>query len=67
MAEEKPPAPTTEVEQHDRFRYRKSGPNIKFTLTLHDPRKAFDDAFDEACAEAAEQTNLALLLGTPES
>lgn len=50
-----------------RFRYRKSGSSIQFTLTLHDPRKAFDDAFDEACAEAAENTELPLFIGTPEA
>ncbi|MDP2495891.1 DUF2303 family protein [Shimia thalassica] len=50
-----------------RFRYRKSGPKIMFTLTLHDPQKAFDDAFNEACNEASEQTELSLLVGTPES
>lgn len=50
-----------------RFRYRKSGPTIKFTLTLHDPQKAFDDAFDEACNTAVKETDLPLFVGTAET
>lgn len=50
-----------------RFRYRKAGPSIKFTLTLHDPQKAFDDAFDEACKDAEDETELELFKGKPES
>lgn len=50
-----------------RFRYRKSGPKISFSLTLHDPEKAFDDALKEACDEAQDKTELPLLIGTPEA
>lgn len=50
-----------------RFRYRKKGAKIVFTLTLHDPNKAFDDAFKEACTTATERTELQLLMGDPES
>lgn len=49
-----------------RFQYRKSGAQVKFTLTVYDPERAFDDAFSEALETATEATALPLLLGTPE-
>ncbi len=50
-----------------RFQYRKAGPTVKFILTLHDPAAAIEDAFNEATAQAAEQTGLPLFLGSPET
>lgn len=50
-----------------RFQYRKAGPTVKFTLTLHDPAAAIEDAFHEATALAADQTGLPLFLGAPET
>ncbi len=50
-----------------RFQYRKSGPTVKFILTLHDPKHAKDHAFDEAASHAATETGLPILFGTPEA
>lgn len=50
-----------------RFQYRKAGQTVKFILTLHDPAAAIEDAFNEATAQAAEQTGLPLFLGSPET
>lgn len=49
-----------------RFRYRKAGPSVKFTLSLYNPEKSFQAAFEEALTEATEQTDLPLFQGTPE-
>ncbi|MGK7653188.1 DUF2303 family protein [Roseovarius sp. B08] len=50
-----------------RFRYRKSGSTVGFILTIYNPHKAFDLAFDEALDTAKEQTELPLFKGSPES
>jgi Uncharacterized conserved protein (DUF2303) len=50
-----------------RFRYVKSGSDIKFYLTLHNPDIARRDALDLALGRAAEETALPLFLGAPES
>lgn len=50
-----------------RFQYRKSGGALQFVLTIYDPDRAFDDAFDEAIKIATEQTELPMLEGTPEA
>lgn len=49
-----------------RFRYRKAGGEVKFTLTIYNPDKAFRSAFDEATEQAREATDLPLFCGTPE-
>lgn len=50
-----------------RFQYRKTGGALKFTLTIYDPDRAIDDAFDEAVKIASEQTALPIFEGTPEA
>lgn len=50
-----------------RFRYRKSGADVKFILSPYNPEKAFEAAFDEACQTAARETGLPLFLGKPET
>ncbi len=50
-----------------RFRYRKSGAQVKFILSIYSPDKAFDAAFDEAISEAEQATELPVFLGSPES
>ena len=50
-----------------RFRYRKSGATIRFILTVYNPEKAFEAAFEEAATEARDKTDLPLFYGTPES
>ena len=50
-----------------RFRYRKTGGNIKFILTLYNPEKSFEAAFSEAVTEATEATELLTLMGKPEA
>ncbi|MDD9738465.1 DUF2303 family protein [Marinovum sp. SP66] len=50
-----------------RFRYRKSGASVKFILTVYNPEKAFEAAFEEAAVEAQQQTDLPLFYGAPES
>jgi hypothetical protein len=50
-----------------RLQYRKSGPAIAFTLTVHDRQRAFDDAIGEAMAAARQGTGLPLFEGYPES
>lgn len=49
-----------------RLQYRKSGPNIAFTLTIHDRSRAFDDAIGEAMDMAKAVTGLPLFEGRPE-
>lgn len=49
-----------------RFRYRKSGASVKFILSIYNPERAFEAAFDEAIATAQEQTDLPLFKGIPE-
>lgn len=50
-----------------RFRYRKSGAKISFILTVYNPEKAFEAAFNEAIEEATEKTDLPTFMGSPES
>lgn len=50
-----------------RFRYRKLGGTVKFILSIHNPEKAFDAAFDEAVTEATAATELPLFMGAPEA
>lgn len=50
-----------------RFQYRKTGGDLKFTLTLHDPERAFEDAFNEGCTQCATETGLPLFMGKPET
>ncbi len=50
-----------------RFRYRKAGSDLRFTLTLHNPDVAFRDAVDEAVATAASETQLPVFRGRPEA
>ncbi|MGK7663337.1 MULTISPECIES: DUF2303 family protein [unclassified Marinovum] len=50
-----------------RFRYRKSGASVKFILTVYNPEKAFEAAFEEAAVEAQQKTDLQLFYGAPES
>ncbi|WP_370312516.1 DUF2303 family protein [Sagittula sp.] len=50
-----------------RFRYRKMGGEVKFILTVYNPEKSFEAAFNEATARATEETGLPLFLGTPEA
>jgi hypothetical protein len=49
-----------------RFRYRKSGQEVKFILTLHNPDVCLKDAVDEALARAESETALPLFRGNPE-
>ncbi|SMP31995.1 DUF2303 family protein [Shimia sagamensis] len=50
-----------------RFRYRKSGSSVKFIMSVHNPEKVFEAAFDEAVTQAHENTKLPVFVGTPES
>jgi len=50
-----------------RFRYRKMGGAVKFILSIYNPEKAFEAAFDEAVKKAVDETALPVFLGTPES
>ncbi|GHF70976.1 DUF2303 family protein [Seohaeicola zhoushanensis] len=48
------------------FRYRKSGPEVKFILNLYDAETAFETACNEAAELAAAETELPLFIGEPE-
>lgn len=50
-----------------RFRYRKNGGSIKFILSVYNPDKAFDAAFDEALQMSKQETALPLFMGKPEA
>lgn len=50
-----------------RFRYRKSGGSVRFIMSIYNPEKAFEAAFNEAVFEATEVTELPTFRGTPES
>jgi len=50
-----------------RFRYRKSGQDVKFLISLHNADVSFRDAVREAFTEAEEKTGLPLFLGQPEA
>lgn len=49
-----------------RFRYRKAGASVKFILSVYNPEKAFEAAFEEAANAAHDRTGLPLFYGTPE-
>jgi len=49
-----------------RFRYRKAGSEIKFSLSIYNPEKSFRAAFDEATEQARTETDLPLFCGIPE-
>ncbi|EEX16987.1 conserved hypothetical protein [Citreicella sp. SE45] len=50
-----------------RFRYRKSGSTVKFILSIYNPERAFEAAFDEALKIASDATELPIFQGHPES
>lgn len=50
-----------------RFRYRKMGGQVKFILSIYNPDKAFEAAFNEAVDAAVEGTGLPIFKGTPET
>ena len=50
-----------------RFRYRKSGGEVKFTLTIYNPERSFQAAFDMAIDTATKATELPTFMGSPES
>ena len=50
-----------------RFRYRKMGSTVRFILSVYNPERAFEAAFDEALAAATEATGLPLFKGAPEA
>jgi hypothetical protein len=50
-----------------RFRYRKSGGNVRFILSAYNPEKSFKAALNEAVEEATEATGLETFMGTPET
>lgn len=50
-----------------RFRYRKVGSALRFILSIYNPEKVFEAAFNEAVAEATEATDLPTFTGTPEA
>lgn len=50
-----------------RFRYRKMGGAVRFILSVYNPEKAFEAAFNEAVEEATAKTELPTFKGTPES
>lgn len=50
-----------------RFRYRKQGGEVRFLLSVYNPEKAFEAAFDEAVKDAQDETLLPTFMGTPES
>ncbi len=49
-----------------RLRFRAGGGSIVWWYDLHDPQRRLDDAIDLACKKAAQETDLPLLMGTPE-
>jgi hypothetical protein len=50
-----------------RFRYRKTGGQVKFILSIYNPEKAFEASFDESLDLAVAHTDLPLFKGTPEA
>ena len=49
-----------------RFRYRKSGSDIRFIVSLYNADVALRDAAREAMNRAQAETEVPLLMGTPE-
>lgn len=50
-----------------RFRYRKMAGQVKFILSIYNPEKAFEAAFNEAVEKATEETKLPTFMGSPEA
>lgn len=50
-----------------RLRYRAGGGSVKWFYEIYQFERAFEDAFNEACQKAAEETKLPLFSGTPEN
>ncbi|PIE15146.1 MAG: hypothetical protein CSA68_07285 [Rhodobacterales bacterium] len=50
-----------------RFRYRKTGGEVRFILSIYNPEKAFESAFGEAVETATTETDLPTFMGRPES
>jgi uncharacterized protein YfdQ (DUF2303 family) len=50
-----------------RFRYRKKGGSVHFILSIYNPEKAFEAAFDEAVKVVTVATGLPMFKGTPEA
>lgn len=50
-----------------RFRYRKSGSEVRFIVSLYNPDAALRDAAREAMTLAQAETNVPLLMGIPET
>lgn len=50
-----------------RFRYRKTGGEVRFILSIYNPEKSFEAAFEEAVESATTETDLPTFMGTPES
>lgn len=50
-----------------RFRYSKNGASLRFILSVFNPEKYFQAAFEEAVEQARKETDLPLLFGTPET
>ncbi|MGH0001328.1 DUF2303 family protein [Pseudovibrio ascidiaceicola] len=49
-----------------RLRYRKAGGTIKWLVSLHNPERMLEHAFNEACDLAKQETGLPLFFGKPE-
>lgn len=49
-----------------RLRYRAGGGTVRWFYEIYQFERAFEDAFNEACQKAAEETKLPLFNGTPE-
>lgn len=49
-----------------RFRYRKTGADVRFILSPYNPERAMDIAFTEALDKVRDETGLPVIMGTPE-
>jgi len=49
-----------------KLRYRVKGPNVFWTVALHNTDKVFKTAFEEAVKQASDHTKLPVFFGTPE-
>jgi hypothetical protein len=50
-----------------RLRYRIGGGKVTWFYEMYRTDKVFDDAFNGACTQVKEATDLPLLLGSPEA
>lgn len=50
-----------------RFRYRKMGGAVRFILSVYNPERAFEMAFENALKHALAETELPLFVGSPEA